>query len=239
VATGATSRRVYSRYDIDGNTPVVICGDGAGWIAKGLEWFPHALFYDRFHLMREVRRTLSHLPHRLGAAMRAAQREDMDGMLSQLLQAADESADRGHRRELEALYFRYSAQKDSLVDYRVRLQAEGVDTTGMRGLGIAESQVNRVKNRLGKKGRSWSEQGLEAMLAILCSWLEKTLGHYASRYGGDTELEPVRSVDEVRRERVGRGDPGGIRPGHFPALDHGTKGFAPLFRKLKEVPVNF
>jgi len=35
------------------------------------------------------------------------------------------------------------------------------------------------------------------------------------------------------------GDPRGVQPGHFPALDHGTKGFASLFRKLKEVPVNF
>jgi len=234
------SRRMYSRYDIDGNTPVVICGDGAGWIAKGLEWFPRALFqYDRFHLMREVRRTLSHLPHRLGAAVRAMQRGDVDGLLSQLLQAADETTDSDRGRDLEALYFRYSAQKDSLVDYRVRLRAESVDTTGMRGLGIAESQVNRVKNRLGKKGRSWSEEGVGAMLTILCSWLEGTLAQYAGRCGGDTELEPVRSVDEVRQERVGRGDPGGVRSGHFPALDHGTKGFAPLFRKLKEVPVNF
>jgi len=93
--------------------------------------------------------------------------------------------------------------------------------------------------RLGKKGRSWSEAGLEAMLAILCSWLEGTLAQYAGRYGGDTELEPVWAVDQVRETRVGQGDPGGVRRGHFPALDHGTQGFAPLFRKLKEVPVNF
>jgi len=170
--------------------------------------------------------------------VRALRREDIEGLLTQLLQAVEETADEDRRRELEALYLRYSAWKGSLGDYRERMRAEGMDTTGMRGLGVVESQVNRVKNRLGKKGRSWSEEGVEAMIAILCSWLEKTLPQYARRYGGDTELEPVRTPDEVRQERVGRGDPGGIRRGHFPALDHGTQGFASLFRRLKEVSVN-
>ena len=35
-----------------------------------------------------------------------------------------------------------------LVDYRVRLREVGMDTTGLGGLGAAESNVKRFKRRL-------------------------------------------------------------------------------------------
>jgi hypothetical protein len=53
------SRQLYSRYDIDENTAVVINGDRASWIRKGVEYFPKAIYQvDRFHIRRDLRRLL-------------------------------------------------------------------------------------------------------------------------------------------------------------------------------------
>jgi hypothetical protein len=53
------SRHLYSRYDIDENTVVVINGDRASWIRKGVEYFPKAIYQvDRFHIRRDLRRLL-------------------------------------------------------------------------------------------------------------------------------------------------------------------------------------
>ena len=44
------SRFVYSRYDVDEDTVVVINGDRAEWIRKGVEYFPKAIYQvDTFH----------------------------------------------------------------------------------------------------------------------------------------------------------------------------------------------
>ena len=53
------SRHLYSRYDIDENTVVVINGDRATGFEKGVEYFPKAIYQvDRFHIRRDLRRLL-------------------------------------------------------------------------------------------------------------------------------------------------------------------------------------
>ncbi|MEW6725245.1 MAG: UPF0236 family transposase-like protein, partial [Bacillota bacterium] len=47
-------------------------------------------------------------------------------------------------------------------DYRVRLQEMGISAEGMRGLGAAESNMDRFANRVKKRGQSWGRRGLQA-----------------------------------------------------------------------------
>ncbi|HHY35713.1 MAG TPA: ISLre2 family transposase, partial [Firmicutes bacterium] len=49
------SRHLCSVYDIDEKTLVIINGNRAKWIRKGVEYFPNAIYQvDRYHLKREV-----------------------------------------------------------------------------------------------------------------------------------------------------------------------------------------
>lgn len=70
---------------------------------------------------------------------------------------------------------------EATVDYRIRLKEQGVDTTGLRRLGAAESQAATFADRVKGRGRSWSPLGLASMMELL-SWrntdrLEEMFGH--------------------------------------------------------------
>src|SRR5690625_7223506 len=54
------SRYIYSQYAITKDTPIVINGDGAPWIRKGVDYFEFAIYtYDRFHLKKWIKCALS------------------------------------------------------------------------------------------------------------------------------------------------------------------------------------
>jgi len=54
-----------------------------------------------------------------------------------------------------------------LDDYRKTLQAKGIDTSGMRPMGSAESQMRIFAKRTKRSGYSWSERGVRAMLRTM------------------------------------------------------------------------
>ena len=54
------SRHLYSQYALSKDTPIVINGDAAPWIRKGVDFFEHAIYtYDRYHLKKWIKRALS------------------------------------------------------------------------------------------------------------------------------------------------------------------------------------
>src|SRR5690625_7087468 len=54
------SRYIYSQYAITKDTPIVINGDGAPWIRKGVDYFEYAIYtYDRYHLKKWIKSALS------------------------------------------------------------------------------------------------------------------------------------------------------------------------------------
>jgi len=54
-----------------------------------------------------------------------------------------------------------------LSDYRKTLQAKGIDTSGMRPMGSAESQMRIFAKQTKRGGYSWSERGVRAMLRTM------------------------------------------------------------------------
>lgn len=52
-------------------------------------------------------------------------------------------------------------------DYRKSIQAKGTDTSGMRPMGSAESQMRIFAKRTKSGGYSWSDQGVRAMLRTM------------------------------------------------------------------------
>ena len=102
--------------------------------------------------------------------------------------AAEEEPKR--RKKMQDLLADLAKIPESLRDYRVRLQEYNLDTRGYRGLGAAESQMDRYSNRLKKHGQSWSLTGLRNMLAVLNAKFEGRLLEVTEKLGQAEELLP-------------------------------------------------
>lgn len=97
---------------------------------------------------------------------------------------------------------------EAMVDYRVRLAELGYDTSGMRGMGSAESLMNDFARRLRKQGRSWGRAGLRAMIRVLIKRFEGKLEGYTrwlAEIGERLDLERVQSAaSRIVQETVQR-----------------------------------
>jgi len=124
-------------------------------------------------------------------------------------------------------------------DYRVRLAQMGYDTSTMRGMGAAESNVDRFSNRLKKRGESWSLQGLKSMVHSLVKFFEEKLEHYArytSRIHNILNDEAIaKGVREVACEVVGEVTK--VKQSNLPIKYAGTTrsgGMSRFFRLLND-----
>jgi len=164
------SRYVYSIYDIDDNTMVVINGDRAKWIRQGINYFPNAIYQvDRFHLKRDLRSIFGKNSKAIAKLFAALDSDDTTGatFLGELAKA--KSGLRGEKaKECQKLLKDLATIAESTVDYRKRLEALNRPTKGLRGLGAAEGNMARYAKRV-KGKRSWRPKGLAAMMEIL-SW---------------------------------------------------------------------
>lgn len=154
--------KVGARYDLDRTTRVVLGGDGASWISRGLEGADDGLFQlDRFHLARELRRVLG------GAGMTAFQAaisgddETLRTLLADTWRAANDDPERWE--ELLALEGYLSGNRDGLVDWRRRA---GVVSEVC--LGAMESNVDKpFATRFKRRGMSWTRRGAHHMAKVL------------------------------------------------------------------------
>jgi len=177
------SRHLYSRYDIDENVMVVINGDRASWIRKGVEYFPKAIYQvDRFHIKRDLRKLLRGTKE-LKVSLDAVDRSDTETLISSLARARERAktnvGDLTKFAQINDLLQHIRQMPEAYRDYRVMLKGMGYDVSGMRGMGAAESNVDRFSNRLKKRGQSWSVQGLKAMVHSLVKYFEGKLEHYS------------------------------------------------------------
>ena len=165
------SRYIYSTYDIDENTLVIINGDRAPWIRKGVDYFPNALYQvDRYHLVRDLRRLYGARSKSLKKVLKALDSNDITGVtfITSLAQNHRYIRNPEKQEKCERLIDDLLKIADSTVDYRKRLKARGYRTEGLRGLGAGESQMARFAGRV-KGKKSWSRAGLSAMMQLL-SW---------------------------------------------------------------------
>jgi hypothetical protein len=178
----AVSRQIYSRYDLEGAV-VVINGDRASWIGQGTDYFADAaavlLQWDRFHIARELRQILRNQPKRRKHALRAFRQSKPVQLLKELATAESQEGDPKLKDSIRALKEAVLAHPEAFRDYRTRLMEKGLKFQGLRGLGAAESNMDRFANRLKKRGQSWARYGLEAITATLTKHLEGQLLPYA------------------------------------------------------------
>lgn len=227
------SRHVYGRYDVSG-TVVVINGDRASWIREGVGWFSDAAAalyqFDRFHIERDLKRVLRERPGLAQAALESYRGGRAQEVPAVLREAEAAEPDRKKAKEIRALLDDLSRDPDALRDYRVRLREAGYRIDGLRGLGAAESNMDRFANRVKKRGQSWSRRGLHGMLNALAKRFEGGLPGYVQRL---SSMQPLVRPGELRRS-AGRivsaivADSIGVIRGHLPATELGRNASAGL-----------
>lgn len=162
-------------YDVDEDTWLVVNGDGASWISECTSYFHQCIFtLDRFHVYRDLRGFLKEHPSIWSQAKKALDTYNPEKLLTILSGISiDLIAEERQEKWKDYKDFLYRHQ-EHLRDYRKRLRKEGFDTTDMRPMGSAESQMNVVARRT-KGGYSWSVLGVQAMIRSIMARKEGTL----------------------------------------------------------------
>ena len=220
--------------DID-SIPVIINGDGASWIRQGAEHFRKGLYqYDRFHVAQMLRDGLRGRSKVLKEAERALNNNDMGQLLCIVMDAWKETPEGEQREKLAKLKDTLIKDHGYIRDYRLRLKEAGQKVNkSWRGMGAAESNVDKFKNRTAKRGRSWSIQGLQAILVMLGKLYEGKLSGPLSRHLADREewiLDKIKTgaghiAKNTRTNSF-------THRGSFPAINRGTEGYSALFKEI-------
>lgn len=227
---------VYTKYRNIDIIPIIINGDGAKWIRKGATYFKNGMYqHDRFHIARKTRSALRLNKKASYRAQKALRENNMGILLQVVTQAWLDCKNVKQKEKIEELKDLLLADEEYIVDYRVRLKKEGFTVPiEWRGLGAAESNVNKFKNRTAKRGRAWSPEGFKAILMTLKHLFEGTLQSNISRTLDEKEewlLDKVTSgAGRISTNTQSKFT--GVRKGGFPASQHGTRGFSKLFNKI-------
>lgn len=222
---------VESEYDLS-DTWVVINGDRARWIRKGVEAFPQALYQaDRFHLLREVRANLRRESELLTKAMTAIY-DSQPADLIRVLNEAIPKVDPRQKLKVQGLVKDIASYPEMARDYRVRLKEKGLELEDYRGLGAAEASVSRLSSRLRRLGRSWSKRGLKAMAYALAAHYRGTLRTAVRNMEQKAGLEKL-SRTSRRTKRTATNS--SLKDCNIPILHRGrgaSGGMSMLMRKL-------
>ncbi|ESU72520.1 hypothetical protein T260_07450 [Geobacillus thermopakistaniensis] len=91
---------------------------------------------------------------------------------------------------------RIESMPGCIRDYRGWLSEQGVETTGMRPMGHAESVMSRFAHRV-KSRRSWKDQGLRVFLRAMAARIDGMLW----RKGRLEKEEPRRATTASRKSK--------------------------------------
>lgn len=216
-----TSCLAYKKYEIKENTPVIINGDGAEWIKKGVEYFPCAIYiYDRFHLKKWLRAALKEQPEKLKETLKASNDYDTTKLLKAVAEAEKKSVTEEEKERIKELRRFLLDNIEALRDYREILEEQGIDTSGMRPLGAAESNMDLFAKRIKKQGYSWSREGLKAVMFGKIKELEGTLENWIGTFKSSINTIEKETLDKGAgyiTKRIIKESEGVIR-GRMPAL---------------------
>lgn len=153
-------------------TTLCINGDGASWITVCQDHYgDQAIFtLDRYHVSRDLRALLHDHPL-YRKIYKAYSTYDVEMLLVLLNSVIGTLENEKQEERLETLVTHLTANQSGLKDYRRTLRGRGIDTTGMRPMGSAESTM-RVMGRRVKHGHAWSPAGVIAMTNLKIAKLD-------------------------------------------------------------------
>lgn len=101
---------------------MVINGDRAPWIRKGLEYFPNAMYQvDRFHVKRDIEHLLRHHKGILKKGLDAFENSDIKGLVGALKQGIKSASDMEDKLKIVEFIEAIRSMPEFFKDYRVRL----------------------------------------------------------------------------------------------------------------------
>lgn len=233
--------QICAKYKGVDEIPVIINGDGAEWIKRAARVFKRGIYqYDRFHFVRDLKEALGKHEGSLQRALNALEADDIGSVAIEVLDCWKTTTNAKDKELLDKLRVLLSEHSEAIRDYRVRLREQGyIVNKDWRSMGSAESNVSKFKNRVSKRGYSWSHEGLQAMLVCLCDFHGGVLQDRITRVAvtiHDWIWENVTTSAKEIAEAIGSGwqpPQGGI-----PTLRNGTRGFAqPLRSMLNVTPI--
>lgn len=184
-------------YDVDEQTWLVVNGDGAAWIEACTSYFHHCVFtLDRFHVVRELKRYVGHLPKTWEKVRKALVSFDPDTLLETLTAVPETKIAEEWREEWRKYRAFLERHREHLRDYRETLRNAGIDTSEMRPMGSAEAQMRIMAKRTKGGGYSWSVRGVQAMQSTIMKLKE---GRPLTNRKGDTS-QNVSSVKSTIRQ---------------------------------------
>ncbi len=233
--------KIWEKYEDIKTIQVVINGDFASWIQSGVKCFKNAIYqYDRFHLKRDIRRLLPQTEEITRQALVCVDNNNPEG----LLKALDHGFALSKDEDILEFKRRLQSQEESVVDYRKRLYLKGCEVPDTwRGMGAAESNVDRFKLRTSKRGRSWSKNGLAAILNMLSLLYEGELKDALAGIDSSLFIKPhTEEIVEMSANQIAKTVGVGVlnvRKGGFPSTGKGAaEGYSKLFRQMiREQPI--
>lgn len=187
------------RYEIDENTWLVVNGDGAPWIGECESYFHQCIYMlDRFHVARDLKRFIGHLPTWVDAR-KALAKQDAAALMQAVEGVAEQEIAEEQRKDWKQYKSYLKQHEKHLDDYRKTLRAHGIDTSQMRPMGSAESQMRIFAKRTKRGGYSWSERGVTAMLTTMIRARESSLVVFANK---EQERKMVAEQQSVNMRRL-------------------------------------
>src|SRR5690606_25958005 len=157
----------------------------------------------------------------------AADANDPVALLIAIAEAEKAETDEDKKADIRDLRLFILENQEAFCDYRELLQEKNIDTTGMRMMGAAESNMNLFSKRLKKMGYSWSHNGLCGMVSAMIHKMEGTLIEALRGTSTDEEMKdkPVESYPSFAKllTKKTRKAIGAIQ-GHIPALNSKDQG---------------
>lgn len=184
--------RIEQRYDLT-DTQIYLHGDGAAWIAKGMEWLPSASFVlDIYHKNKYIKQLLAGYDEGRKPQMRKdidQALEDMDeDYFDNIVQwLVEHSPEREPKIRHAAAYLR-----KHMPDIAIRV----ADSAACNG-GATEPHVSHVLSaRLSSRPKGWSEKTLQHFAPILAN------GSNVSMEGDELQtVQPVASKAALKAKR--------------------------------------
>ncbi len=149
---------IAANYDLSSIKSIYISGDGGGWIKKGKEYIPEAIFVlDKFHLAKYILKATAHVPSFKAPIYKAIQELDRQAVLTKLEEALTLAEKPARQRRIRDT-IKYFKNNWSGISAQVKYPHVGCS---------AEGHVSHVLSaRLSSRPMAWSLKGASNMAGI-------------------------------------------------------------------------
>jgi hypothetical protein len=156
-------KTAYEHYDLSNTKQMMVGGDGNRWVRQSFDMIglPSEFVLDRYHLYREARRAFG-FTRQTESWIRQICEEGLETVMPEMLQALSQAPPKAAQKMRKFIQYLIN-NRDGLLDPDCRTHLK----TKVSNLGAIEGNVDKlVVRRLKGRGRSWSMEGAQAMLAV-------------------------------------------------------------------------